>query len=511
MQVRKLVGAAALATVALGGLSADASSHREAPFITKLPKVDATDLYMFRSYEPGREGFVTLIANFQPFQEPFGGPNYFMMDPDALYEIHVDNTGDAQEDLTFQFRFSNNLKDFALPIGAAGAQTNVSIPLINRGQISADGSNPGLANLNVEETYSLKVVRGNRRTGTAQDVSNAAGGSTTFRKPVDYIGQKSIPNYAAYANAHIYSVSIPGCTTDAATQGKVFVGQRKEPFAIAVGPIFDLVNADPAVITDPARRNAGVNNLANKNITTLALEVPISCLKAAADRPIIGAWTTASVRQAQVINPDATYARPSRVGGAWTQVSRLGMPLVNEVVIGLKDKDRFNSSEPRNDAQFAAYVTNPTLPALLEVLFGPALKAPTVFPRADLVAVFLTGVEGVNKPANGATAEMQRLNTDLPPTAKDAQNNLGAAACFVNGTLTLNNAGCDPAGFPNGRRPGDDVVDIALRVSMGYLFANDTQAPSRGVPLHDGVLQDADQFDSTFPYLTTPLPGATNP
>ncbi|WP_309893470.1 DUF4331 domain-containing protein [Archangium sp.] len=511
MRVRKLVGAMALAAVASGGPSAYASSHREAPFITKLPKVDATDFYMFRSYEANRAGFVTLIADFQPFQEPFGGPNYFMMDPDALYEIHIDNTGDAQEDLTFQFRFNNNLKDFALPIGPSGAQQNVAIPLINKGPISAPGSMPGLQNLNVEETYSLKVVRGNRRTGNAQDVADVNGGSTTFRKPVDNIGQKSIPDYAAYANAHIYSVSIPGCTTDAATQGKVFVGQRKEPFAIAVGPIFDLVNADPAIITDASKRNAGTNDLANKNITTLALEVPISCLTAAADKPIIGGWISASVRQAQVINPEATYARPARVGGAWTQVSRLGMPLVNEVVIGIKDKDRFNTSEPKNDAQFAAYVTNPTLPALLEALFGPALKAPTVFPRADLVAVFLTGVEGVNKPMGGATAEIQRLNTSIAPKPKGSQNNLGAAACFVNGALTPGNTGCDTAGFPNGRRPGDDVVDIALRVSMGYLLNSDTAAPSRGVPLHDGVLQDDAQFYDTFPYLTTPLPGATTP
>jgi hypothetical protein len=183
------------------------------------------------------------------------------------------------------------------------------------------------------------------------------------------------------------------------------------------------------------------------------------------------------------------------------------MPLVNEVVIGIKDKNLFNASEPKDDAQFADYVTNPTLPAVLELLFsGAGVRAPTVFPRADLVQAFLTGVPNVN--ANGSTAEMQRLNVTFPATARDGQNNLGAAACFVNGQLNTSNTGCDVAGFPNGRRPGDDVVDIALRVSMGYLLANDTQAPSRNIPFHDAVLQDSSQFDAVFPYLRTPNPGA---
>jgi len=182
------------------------------------------------------------------------------------------------------------------------------------------------------------------------------------------------------------------------------------------------------------------------------------------------------------------------------------MPLVNEVIIGLPDKDRFNASEPKEDAQFADYVTNPTLPALIEVLFGAAgVKAPTKFPRADLIAAFLTGVDGVNK--NGSTAEMVRLNTALPPTPKGMQNALGAAQCFVNGVLTLANPGCDPAGFPNGRRPGDDVVDIELRVAMGYLLTA-VDAPSGQLGFTDAVLQSDAQFDAAFPYLTTPLPGA---
>ncbi len=188
---------------------------------------------------------------------------------------------------------------------------------------------------------------------------------------------------------------------------------------------------------------------------------------------MIGGWTTASLRQGLLLNPapGSNTTSASLEDGPWVQVSRLGHPLVNELVIGLKDKDKFNSSQPKNDGQFADYVTNPPFPFLLELLYKDAgVKAPTLFPRADLVTVFLTGVPGVNKPAGSTLSEMLRLNTALPVTAPAAQNRLGAAGCFQNGMLNVMLPGCDPAGFPNGRRPGDDVVDIELRVAMGYLL-----------------------------------------
>ncbi len=492
------------ALIALAG-NAMASSHREAPFLTKNPKVDSTDVYFFKSYETGRSAYVTFIANYLPLQEPGGGPNFFNLDPEALYEMHLDNNGDGQEDLTFQFRFNNTLNNagegIALPIGPSdgGMKTNVAVAFANVGDPR------DRTKLSVLETFSVNVVRGNRRTGMVQPIL-AADGGTSFVKPFDYAGRKSFGNtdggdgnYNTYADSFIQTIDIPGCATPA----RMFVGQRAEGFAVNIGPIFDLVNAPALVITDPTARGALTNPLYTKNVTSLALELPITCLTAGT-QTTLGAWTTASVRQARVINPVPTYNRPSREGGAWTQVSRLGMPLVNEVVIGIKDKDRFSASEPKDDAQFLTYVARPTLPAILELLFGT--PAPTLFPRSDLIATFLTGVTGVN--ANGSTCEYQRLNTALPATAMASQNNLGAAACFVNGVLTLNNAGCDPAGFPNGRRPGDDTVDIALRVSMGYLLGNNVDAPSRNVPFHDAVLQTASQFDSTFPYLKTPLPGA---
>ena len=486
----KMVCAAAVAAAlaAMSSTPALASSHREAPFIGNLPAVDGTDLYMFRSYEPGRQDFVTMIANYIPFQDPQGGPNFFKFDQNGLYEIHVDNVGDAKEHITFQFRFTNTSKGLTLPIGGQA----IGIPLINSGTLSAVND----PKLNVRETYTIDMVKEDRRSGSRTRLSNAVGGATVFDKPVDNIGAKTFggaAGYEAYANQHIYRVAIPGCG-----EGRVFVGQRKEPFYIAVGKIFDLFNLNPL----GPEANGNKNDLEAKNISSIALEVPISCLRTAGD-PVIGAYTTSSVRQGRLINPSPKgYNNASKDGGAWTQVSRLGMPLVNEVVIGLNDKDRFNTSRPSGDTQFINYVTNPTLPALVETILGA--KAPTNFPRNDLVTVFLKGLEGVNQPKNVVASEMLRLNTTTPVSA--LQNPLGVA-------------GGDNAGFPNGRRPGDDVVDVSLRVAMGALCfltgATDTlkvgckpsDAPSGSLPLTDGVRKTAADFKTTFPYFNTPLPG----
>jgi hypothetical protein len=489
MGARLAAAAASLIWWAWSPITAGASSHREAPLITEMPKVDGTDFYMFRSYESGRDGFVTFIANWLPLQDAYGGPNYFFLDPEALYEIHIDNNGDAKEDITFQFRFRNTLQGLSVPVGGQ----NVPVPLLNIGPISAGN----LQNLNIVETYTLDVVRGNRRTGQRQSVSG--GGQNGFSKPTDNIGNKSIPNYPAFATQQIHTVTWPGCDGG---QGRVFVGQRKEPFYVNLGEVFDLINLNPLGPPD-----VKPNILDDKNITSFILEVPIACLRRDANSPVIGAWMTSSLRQARILRPQPTFDRPTVEGGAWTQVSRLGMPLVNEVVIGLPDKDRFNASKPEDDQQFATYVTNPTLPALIQTLF-PAAAAPTQFPRTDLVAVFLTGVPNVNQiTANPTPGEMLRLNTSIPATPAAQQNPLGAALCFVNGVLTLSNPGCDPAGFPNGRRPIDDVVDIELRVAMGYLLPSGV-APAGQMPFTDQTRIPASSFLEQFPYLRSPLPGS---
>ena len=499
----------ALATL-IGG--AQASSHREAPFITTAPKVDATDFYMFRSYEAGRGDYVTVIANYQPLQDAYGGPNYFSMDPNALYEIHIDNDGDAKEDLSFQFRFKNTLAASGNGVTLDIGGKQVAIPLIQAGGVS----NVNDANLNVAQTYNVTVVRGDRRAGAGagKPVTNMVGGSSSFDKPVDNIGTKTIADYAGYAAKHVHTVNLPGCKTPA----KLFVGQRQDPFAVNLGTIFDLVNAPLAVITDPALIGAVPNTIGDKNVTTLALEVHKSCLTTKSSS-IIGGWTTASLRQARLLDgaPPSGLQTSEKTGGAWVQVSRLGMPLVNEVVIGLKDKDKFNASKPSGDGQFADYVTNPTLPALLEIALGLPGIAPTNFPRTDLVTTFLTGIAGINQPANVVGSEMLRLNTAIAPVPFAQQNRLGIVGNLLAG-------GADNAGYPNGRRPKDDVVDISLVAVMGGLcVANgDTNALGFGaackpsaVPLgatafklHDAVDQAVVPLLPGFPYLNTPIPGA---
>ena len=493
--VRRAVAAALCAAGLIAAFPAVPSSHREAPFIATQPQTDGTDFYMFRSYEPGRDGYVTFVANYLPLQDPYGGPNYFKLDPNALYEIHISNDGGAAENITFSFRVQNTLDDNQLTVGGK----KVSIPLVQNG--SADVSTPNSSALNTHEKYTLDIIRGNRRTGTKQSVANVTQGGTTFDKPVDYIGAKTISNYVAYANKHVWDIAIPGCTGN----GRVFVGQRKDPFVVNLGETFDLVNIKyPATELNPLAEFATVDSLGDANVTSFILEVPIACVTNGMN-PIIGGWTTASVPASRVVtSTPASGLDPTLQTGGYVQVSRLGMPLVNELVIGLKDKNKFNASEPKDDGQFADYVTNPTLPALLELLFGSAgVKAPTNFPRTDLVAAFLTGVDGLNKPANVVGSEMVRLNTSIAPTAGATQSRLGVL-------------GGDNAGFPNGRRPGDDVVDIELRVAMGVLCTlnlvgcKPADAPAGGLHYTDGAYISSAFFANEFPYLRAPLKGSPN-
>ncbi|MGQ0567679.1 MAG: DUF4331 domain-containing protein [Gemmobacter sp.] len=527
---------AVLATVA--GPAAEASSHREAPAIAGMPRVDATDFYMFRSFQAGREDWVTLIANYIPVQAPYGGPNYFTLDNDAIYEILIDNDGDAVEDITFQFDFSTALaaggNGIALDID--GAQ--VGIPLRQAGQV---GTAIGSPNINETETYTVNVITGDRRTGTVVPLRVAGNPSqTTFVKPIDNIGLKTIPNYEAYADAHIYRTRYTGCDGT----GRVFVGQRAEAFAVNLGEIFDLVNLVPIQgaptgawpqynVASPfpggivqSRDN---DDLVGKaNVTSLAIELPIACVVGDGNG-VIGGWTTASLPQNRALSGAPDYNASATNAGPFVQVSRLSNPLVNEVVIGLKDKNLFNAVEPTSDGAVATYVTNPTLPALIDLLFrgavgSPTNIAPSNFPRNDLVTAFLTGFPGFNQQATVTGSEMMRLNTAVPPTPRTEQHSFGVVAE-------------DLAGYPNGRRPGDDVVDIALRVVMGALchpvplgaelgvpgavedtpsdlinlgLCDPSDAPVGNAPLTDGAPIRATELNPRFPYLNAPIPGSPN-
>jgi len=314
-----------------------------------------------------------------------------------------------------------------------------------------------------------------------------------FTKPWDYVGVKTFPDYVAYAAQYMYAVDIPNCSTP----GRLFVGQRKESFHINLGGIFDLVDfvpVDGASGFPGGINQSDSNNIINyTNVVSTVLEVPISCIRGAAS-PVIGVWaTTSAIRNGR-------------------QRARLANPLVNELLIGLKDKDKWSRRHPSQDGILLNYIYYPSFPAILDVLFRGAVNAvlkknfktiaPTNFPRADLTATFLTGVPGLNYLQYGTrNVEIMRLNTSVPPTPLASQNHLGVIAG-------------DAAGYPNGRRLGDDVIDITLRVAMGALcyaglgVCDPSDAVVGNVPFTDGAPVNASYFDATWPYIQTPWAGS---
>jgi len=473
---RTLLTASALAMSAAWATLAVASSHREAPMIAGMPRLDASDFYMFRSYEPGRENYVTMIADYVPLQDPGGGPNFYQMETNGYYDINVDSNGTGRPTFTFRFRFSDVDRGLSVSVGGK----NVPIPLINDGSISTSSR---MAQ-NVVESYTVSLVTYSSAGVPTETPLSGVGGATRFLKPVDNIGDKSVPNYTEYAERFTYALNIPGC----GAQGRLFVGQRKDPFVVNLGETFDLLNYAHPV--GDQYDNSAMDDLAGKNVTSIVWEVPAACLAATGDL-VVGAWTTSSLG---IPGPNGSVT--------YQQVSRLANPLVNELVIGLPDKDKFNASLPADDAQFAKYVTNPSVPALVQALFNT--PAPTQFPRQDLVAVFLTGIAGLNQPAHlSKPSEEMRLNTSIPITPYGSQNRLGVIAG-------------DNAGYPNGRRPGDDVVDITLRVAMGKLYAlglygGPSNAPSGNLEFTDGAYTDDTHYLTKFPYAMPPLSDSPQP
>ena len=299
----------------VGSTGALASSHAEAPFIKSRPKLDATDFYAFSSYEPGREDYVTLIANYVPLQDAYGGPNYFAMNPDAIYEIHVDNDGDAVEDITFLFDFDNGLRNEERGLALQIGDQSVPVPLKNIGPL---GPFDNRDVLNVNETYFVGTTLGDRRGQSPVWAERSGSGGRFFTKPYAHVGEKSFPGgYEAYVRSltntgELYhDVRFAQCP-EGAQEGRVFMGQRKDSFSIALGEIFDLVNFVPladATPDDPQR-----DDLADKNVNTLAVEVHKDCLVGEGNGTI-GAWTTSSVRRTQTLESEPTFRRPIRYSG----------------------------------------------------------------------------------------------------------------------------------------------------------------------------------------------------
>ncbi len=431
-----------------------ASSHREAPLISQDPLADNTDLYAFVT--PNDPTTVTLIANFIPLEAPYGGPNFFKFDDTVLYEIMVDNDGDGVEDITYQFRFQTKVQNQATFLYNTGPIHSLDDP-----------------NFNVRQTYTVTRVTGSRRDSDGDVL--AADLSTP---PVN-VGPKSTPDYDTLAAAAVHT--LPG-------GGKVFAGQRDDPFFVDLSAVFDLLN----IRSLPGDQGGGVDNLAEFNVHTIALQVPISDLTRTHSAPsqagdaaaVIGVWSAASRREVSVRRPGTQSDH-----GDWVQVSRLGQPLVNEVVIPRGRKDAFNASQPRFDGMFLNFVTQPEVPTLLHALFG--LTVPSG-PRNDLVTIFLTGIPGLNQPPNVKPSEMLRLNVAIPPTA--TPNRLGVL-------------GGDVAGFPNGRRLTDDVVDIAFRAMAGATPLTPAFNSGVNARLGDGVDGNDVPFMDVFPFVASPHPG----
>jgi hypothetical protein len=448
-----LAGAVALVGFASAPQPARASSHREAPLIAADPTADNTDLYAFVS--PDRPDTVTLIANYIPFEEPAGGPNFFNFDPNALYELHVDNNGDGRDDVTYQFRFRTEIRNQNTFLYNTGPITSLADP-----------------NWNVRQFYSVTRIQGDRRTVLG----------TNLPSPPNNIGPRSTPNYASLASTAVNT--LPGGI-------KVFAGQRDDPFFVDLGSIFDLGGLRPfnPLHLLPLPAAAGVDDVAGYNVHSIAIQIPIDQLTDV--NTTVGVYASASRPALRILSAEG---RAKDIGPE-TQISRLGEPLVNEVLIPLGQKDYWNGQKPANDQQFVGRYLNPELAGLIHVLY-PSLPAPPTTNRQDLVSVLLTGVPGLNFTGPKPADEL-RLNTAIAPTASPKR--LGALAG-------------DFGGFPNGRRLGDDVIDIELRaVACGYgpilhgaLGLCDLQPNDQ---IGDGVDGNDKPFLTTFPYVATPHQG----
>ena len=469
----------AILAMLVGGclsLPLHAASHREAPRIALDPTADITDVYFFRSWQdPSR---VVLIMNVIPGQEPSSGPNYFNLDEDVLYAMHLDVDRDGEADIDYEFRFDTEIRApfNDLPVSYAGVD---GVPGLPPGISALDGA--GSEGLGLRQSYRVREIKRRRR--------NNLGTTTMFAVPSN-IGPRTIPNYEALAAQGIYDLS---------NGGRVFVGQRDETFYIDLGATFDTLNLrrNPPVLTAAEDANDGVNPFgvdmfSGFNVTTLALEIPISEIT---DDPnaVIGMYaSTSRERNRSFLSDEGRWSFGS---GDFVQVARLANPLVNELIIGTGQKDRWNTKDPSEEARFLDFYRNPRLAAVLNLAFG--LPVPPT-PRNDLVAVLLKypGQDPSGCSRRNPCSELLRLNVGVPPTAPADQKRLTVLAG-------------DPAGFPNGRRPNDDVTDIALRVVAGALLGP-VPALGDGVNFNigaPGTAITANGIATDFPFLPTPHDG----
>jgi Domain of unknown function (DUF4331) len=469
-----VLGLAAAITLALvrgsAPQAAKASSHREAPLISQDPTADNTDLYAFVS--PDRPDSVTIVANYVPLEQPAGGPNFASFGDDVRYELKVDNTGDGVEDITYRFRFHTETR-------------NKGTFLYNTGPIDSLHD----TDWNRPQTYRVTRIKKNGNVTTL--------GKGLLTPPVN-VGPRSTPHYEDLAADAVHNLH----------RGiKVFAGQRDDPFFVDLGSIFDLAGLRPlnSLHAIPLGNTDGVDGVSGYNTHTIAIQVPIRqltrnhAMPSGPDDPkaVIGVYASATRRHIQIFHSNGSQDTVS----SWRQVSRLGEPLVNEVLIPLGQKDRWNASEPEDDSQFVNRYRNPELVGIANALY-PALDDAPTSGRGDLVAVLLTGVPGLNN--TGTTkADLLRLNVAIPPSGSPKR---------------LGVLGGDFAGFPNGRRLADDAVDIELRalecsygaaagIVEGFGFCDGNAHRTPNDLITDGVDKNERSFMTHFPYVATPFAG----
>ncbi len=460
------------------------SSHREAPAISKDPVADSADLYAFRPAD--NQDTVVIVANYVPTEAPAGGPNFYEFGDDVLYEIHVDNDGDADSDVTWQFHFRTEVLNPKTFLYNTGPINHISDSTWNRRQ-----------------SYSVRRL---------DEHGNVTWSADNLACPPCNIGPRSTPDYATLAGEAVHEFS---------RDFKIFAGQRKDGFFVDLGSVFDLADLRPFqelhLIPSPAA--PGVDTLKTANVHTIAIQVPINSLTRDGFTPdpddvndprsVLGIWTTASRRRVEVRHAEADTDEM----GPWVQVSRLGHPLINEVVIPMGRKDYWNAEPVNGDSQFVSHYRHPEVATLLPILYPgntfknlAALNASHA-PRADLEAILLTGIpsgiiSGFQNYTGSTLADMLRLNLAIPPASSSKQNQYGIL-------------GGDLAGYPNGRRVFDDVVTIELRAIAGLtypLVASYTPDGAAGA-IYDltGPAGGSSRYQSSFPYLGLPHDGFHTP
>ena len=524
-----------LAMLMIAPIGGFAANHRSAPNSALDHPAGITDWYAFVSYEDSSK--VVLIMNVDPLLEPSNGPNYFPFDPGIVYTMRIDNNYDAVEDVSFEFRFTTEIRAPNVPLSFIGAGTGINAPanappnasgIVTFGQVippaitQLDG--PGSAGLSLRQNYTVTMIQGTGATATRTDLTPAS--SKLFAVPSN-IGPRTMPCYTSVPTALVpptppLTTTALTCPSPLAKQGiytldkgvRVFAGTVDDPFYIDLGATFDSLNfragaafnGTPGVLSATQDQNDTQNFAADAlsgfNVNTIAVEVPASLLIRSSATPVIGTWG-ATYRPATTVR-QATG--PLTTSGDLVQVTRMGNPLINELIIGTGSKDTFNQSQPKNDATFANFALDPVLARAFNAVYGFRVPDP---PRQDLL--LLVQYQGPTVPAGtpvGPPADMLRLNTAIAPTAIAARKRIGALAG-------------DVAGFPNGRRLTDDVVDIAARaVSGGVCGVPLNQAPqgqsptlitctSGGAPftnvqvpiIGDGVNLNDVPLQEVFPYV----------